>query len=232
MKFKWCFGNEKEVPKLNLQKTGSEFLIDNYPGGEPYPGWNEEKILCQQIPVSKKRDIYFLLKPAVGEESREVLILGWFEKKDPFTQEDLLDNEDAQLQDLIFRIRTSLCISYRESLAKRFVTLINDTKEEDFTGVGIAVGSLRNFFNFIQLNSNLKCPTISLTPEYNIYASWRIEQKQVFSVHFLPNGDTRFVIFKPNDLHPERQIRIFGTATTDILMGTVAPYGVWDWISE
>src|SRR4030042_6749887 len=143
MKFKWCFGNEKEVPKLNLQKTGSEFLIDNYPGGEPYPGWNEEKILCQQIPVSKKRDIYFLLKPAVGEESREVLILGWFEKKDPFTQEDLLDNEDAQLQDLIFRIRTSLCISYRESLAKRLVTLINDTKEEDFTGVGIAVGSLR-----------------------------------------------------------------------------------------
>lgn len=231
MKFKWCFGSEKEVPELNSHKTGSEFPIDKSPGGETYPGWNVENILCQQILASKKA--HFLLKPAVGEESREVLILGWLEKKDPFTQADLLNNEEDQLQDLIFRIRTSRCISCRESLANRLLTLLNDAKEEeDFAGIGIALGSLRNLYNFFQLNTDLKCPTISLTPDYNIYVSWRIEQRQVFSVHFLPNGDTRFVIFKPNDLHPERQIRISGKATTDILMATVAPYGVWDWISE
>ena len=69
-------------------------------------------------------------------------------------------------------------------------------------------------------------------PEDNIYASWRSEQNRLFSVHFLPNGDTRFVIFKPNERHPDKQMRISGTATTDILMETVTPYGVWDWISE
>jgi hypothetical protein len=185
------------------------------------------------MPVFNK-DVHFLLKPAVGEEISEVLYLvwGWLEKKDPFTQENLFDDEEEQLQDLISRIRTS-CISYRESLANRIVTLLNDAKEEeDLAGVGITADSLRNFYNFIQSHSNLKYPTISLTPEYNIYASWRVGQKQLFSVHFLPKGNTRFVIFKPNDLHPEQQIRISGITTGDILMETVAPYGVWDWISE
>jgi hypothetical protein len=47
----------------------------------------------------------------------------------------------------------------------------------------------------------------------------------------MPRGDdTRFVVFKPNPLHLERQIRISGTATADILMATVVPYGVGDWI--
>lgn len=138
-----------------------------------------------------------------------------------------------QEYELIFRIRTSLSIRYRESLANRLVTLFKDTKEEDPDSPGIAAGSLRNFFNFLQLHPNLKYPSISLTPEYNIYASWRDEQNRVFSVHFLPNGgDARFVIFKPNYRHPERQIRISGTSTTDILMETVSPYRVYDWISE
>jgi len=233
MKFKWRIGSAKEVTDLNLQRISSEFLTDNPPGGESYPGWNPEDILCQQIAVSRKKDIYLFLKPAVGEETQEVLIFGWLEKKDPFTQEDLLDNEENQLQDLIFRIRTSLCISYRESLANRLVTLLNDAKEEEgFGEIGINGNSLLNFYNFFQLNNNLKCPSISLTPDYNIYATWRNEKGQLFSVLFLPSGDTRFVIFRPNDLHPERQIRISGTATTDILMETVTPHGVWDWISE
>lgn len=217
---------------MNSQETGSDVSIDIFYGAKPYPGWNVENILYERIPVSRK-DIYFLLKAAVSEEGREFGIRGWLEKKNPFTQEDLLDNEEDQLQDLIFRVKTSLCISYREILANRLVTLLNDVKEEgDFHGVGITADSIRNFYNFFQLHTNLKCPAISLTPEYNIYASWRFGQKQLFSVHFLPNGDTRFVLFKPNDLHPERQIRISGAATADILMETVAPYGVWDWISE
>jgi hypothetical protein len=74
-------------------------------------------------------------------------------------------------------------------------------------------------------------PDYFFNPDNNIYASWRVDQKKVFSVLFLPNGDTRFVIFKPNDLHPERQTRISGTTTTDMLKAEVAPHGVWDWIS-
>ena len=107
-----------------------------------------------------------------------------------------------------------------------------DAKEEDPDCIGIAAKSLRYFYNFIHLHTDIKCPTISLTPDYNIYASWRGEQNRVFSIHFLPNADARFVIFKPNDRHPERKIRISGIATIDILMETVTPYRIEGWISE
>lgn len=219
------------MPELDLQKAderfevarkasiayGNEFLIDISPSKQPYPG----------------AYVRFFTKAVVNQEGREVFISGWLGKKDPFTQADLLDNEEDQVQQLIYQIKTSLSIPYRESLANRLVALLTDAKEkEDFVGVGIAADSLRNFYYFFQLYTDLKCPTISLTPDNDIYGSWRVEPNRLFSVHFLPNGDARFVIFKPNDLHPERQIRIYGTATTDILKKTVETHGVWDWISE
>ena len=80
---------------------------------------------------------------------------------------------------------------------------------------------------------DLKYPNISLTPDDNIYTSWSDEQNKLFSVLFLPNReDARFVIFKPNNRHPKRQIRISGTVTTDILIETVESYNILDWISE
>ena len=118
-------------------------------------------------------------------------------------------------------------------MAKRLLALYYDAKEEDPDSLGMSAGSLRSFTNFILSHTNLKCPTISLTPDYNIYASWRCEQNRVFSVHFFPNGDARFVIFKPNNRHPERITRISGVATTDILMETVViPNRIEEWISE
>lgn len=182
--------------------------------------------------VRGRKYLTFLSTPAVTPESHEVYRGGWPDNKDPFTQTDLLDSQEEQVQELILWIRTSPYIPYGESLANRLVTLFTDAKEEDSASLGIAVGSLRNFNAFFQLHTNLKCPTISLTPDCNIYASWRSEMGQLFSVLFLPGGDTRFVIFKPNDLHPERQIRISGAVTTDNLIETVTPHGVWDWISE
>jgi len=213
---------------FTLQNAGSVPVNDNPPGRETYSGWNVEGALFHAVPAPKKG--FFLLTPTTGEESREVL--GWLEKKGSSTQADLLSNEEEQVQDLIFRIRTSRFISCRESVANSLLKLFNDAKEEeDFVGAGIAIGSLRNFYEFLQSNPSLKCPTISLTSEYNIYASWRADRK-LFSVHFLPDRNSRFVIFKPNDLHPERQVRISGVTTTDILMDTAAPYGLRDWISE
>jgi hypothetical protein len=179
-----------------------------------------------------ERNFEVWITPDVTQEDRKALVSDWPENKDPFTQADLLNNEEDQVQELIFQIRKSFSITYHESLANRLLTLFNDAKEEDSASLGIAVGSLRNFYNFLRLHTNLKCPTISLTPDYNIYASWRGEQNRVFSVHFLPNGDVRFVIFKPNDRHPGRQIRLSGLATTDILMETVAPDAVSYWVSE
>jgi hypothetical protein len=224
------------MPELNLQDKaaqevtiayGNNFIRDDFPISSPYIGaWH----LLQKPQTERNFEVW--ITSAVVQEDQKALINDWPENEDPFTQADLLNNEEDQVQELIFQIRKSLSIRYHESLANRLLTLFNDAKEEGSASLGIAVGSLRNFYNFFRLHTNLKCPTISLTPDYNIYASWRGEQNRVFSVHFLPNGDARFVIFKPNDRHPERQIRLSGITTTDILMETVAPDAVSYWVSE
>jgi hypothetical protein len=205
---------------------GNRFLVDDPASEEPYSGaWNVEKAQYQLKKVS------YLLTPTVSQEILDVLISGYLKIEDPFTQANLVEGDEEQLQEIIFKLRTSSSIACRE-VADRLLILLNDAKEDDPTSIGIVLGSLRNFYNFFQLHTDLKCPSISLTPDNNIYASWRAEQNQLFSIHFLPSADVRFVIFKPNDRHPEKQIRLSGTATTDILKETVAPHGVWIWISE
>jgi len=238
------------MPRLDSQKTGKtfeatpkasvaysdQFLAQISPGGQAdYSAWNLVNILYPQLPIlvqAKPSFIRFFSTAAVNQEGRGLMTIGWPDRTDPFTQADLLDREEDQVRELIFRIRTSLSVSYAERLVNRLLTLFNDAKEEDSASLGIAVGSLRTFYDFLQLHTNLKYPTISLSPEYNIYASWRVGENRLFSVHFLPNRNARFVIFKANDRHPELQIRISGTATTDVLMETVTPHKVWDWISE
>ncbi|MFH1935007.1 MAG: hypothetical protein ABIN18_26000 [Pseudomonadota bacterium] len=207
---------------------GNKSIEDNSPSDYPY----SDTAACEFLPKKFPERVFYKNTAFVNQEEFSTSIIDLPDNQDPFTQADLLNNEEDQVQELIFQIRKSLSITYHESLANRLLTLFNDAKEEDSASLGIAVGSLRNFYNFLRLHTNLKCPTISLTPDYNIYASWRGEQNRVFSVHFLPNGDVRFVIFKPNDRHPGRQIRLSGIATTDILMETVAPDAVSYWVSE
>ena len=148
---------------------GNKSLIDYSSIGEPDDEvWNRRNRLSQK-PRKVSKDTYFLT--AVSQEGLKAFIRPWPEKEDPFTQVDLLDSEEDQVKELIFRIRTSKSIPYRQSLANRLFTLFYDAKEEDPASLGISAGSLRNFYKFLLLHTNLKCPTISLTPDYNIYAS-------------------------------------------------------------
>lgn len=221
---------------LNLQKLVDQeatvpywnnLFSNNFPSDSEYAGASFE---VQKI--QKEHKFTFCNTTTVYQEDQHDHISYWHEGQDSFTQKDLLNNEDDQVQELIFQIRTSFSIRDHDSLAKRLLILFNYAKEDDPASLGIAVGSLRNFYHFFRLNVNIECPTISLTPDYNIYASWRGEQNRVFSVLFLSNGDACFVIFKPNNRHPERKIRITGTVTTDILMETVSLHGISDWILE
>jgi len=205
-------------------------LTANFPKEESYSSaWSRESVSLQEFSLLLPQKVRYFLTPFVAIENSEASEVSSFQKEmGPFTQANLLDYEEDQIQEAIFRIRTSLSVLCRE-LANRLLSLFHDAKEEE---VSINIDSLRNFYSFFQLNPKLKCPTISLTPENDIYASWKGEQNRLFSVYFLPCGGVRFVVFKPNDRHPEQQIRLSGTATSDILMETVASYGIWDWISE
>jgi len=221
---------EEQITPEAIIAYGNKSLKDDIPRGYPYIGAWRIPQAHRLEPQSKIWNAWNT--PAVNQEGSEVTVTIWLEEDNPYTQTDLLEDEENQIQELIFLIRNSSSIPYRETLANRLITLLKDAKEEDFASVGINVGSLRSFYNFLRLHTTLKYPITSLTPDNTIYASWKGEQKRVFSVHFLPNGDVRFVIFKPNDRHPEKQIRISGTATTDTLIETVTPNGLGDWIAE
>ena len=219
---------EKFEPVIARIAYGNEAIEDYFPGNYQDSGaWD---IMPQELPTL---DSCYIKTALAYQEESGTLIKFWPGNKNPLTQGDLLKNEEDQVQELIFQIRRSISIPYKDNLANKLLTLFNDAKEEDPYSLGMSVGSLRSFTNFLLSHTNLKCPTISLTPDYNIYASWRCEQNRVFSVHFFPNGDARFVIFKPNNRHPERITRISGVATTDILMETVViPNRIEEWISE
>lgn len=198
---------------------------DNSPSTQPDTrGWGDVCVLPRE-----KAIMPHFKRTAFADYQEEFDLT---ENGDTITQSNLVNREEVLVQELIYRIKISKPIPYREDLAKRLLVLYYDAKEEDPECVGIAAESLRSFNDFIHLHTNLKRPIISLTPDYNIYASWRDEQNRVFSIHFLPNADVRFVMFKPNVKRPERTIRVSGSATIDTLMETVDPDCLEEWISE
>lgn len=205
---------------------GDQLIEDDSPSDHPFTGaWDFSQKTTLILPPVRYENT-----PYANQEESDTSVVDLPENQDTITQANVLKNEESQVQELIFRIKRSEFISYRKGLANRLLALFNDAKEEDPDCVGITSGSLRNFNNFLNLHTNVKCPTISLTPDYNIYASWRGEQNRVFSIHFLTNEDVRFVIFKPNDRHPKRKIRVSGVATSDILMEIVESYRIENWI--
>jgi hypothetical protein len=205
---------------------GSQSIKDNSPSDYPYTGaWIIPSKIIPKT-ASYKNTAF------VNQEELETSITDLPENQDPITQTNLVNSEEVLVQELIYRIKISRLIPYRENLANRLLALYYDAKEEDPECVGIAAESLRSFNDFIHLHTNLKRPIISLTPDNNIYASWRDEQNRVFSIHFLPNADVRFVMFKPNVKRPGRKIRVSGSATIDTLMETVDPDCLEKWISE
>lgn len=191
--------------------------------------WQPEYLSFEQELVAERfSDLEFDYTPTV-DQSRPKLSIYW--RDHPFTQTELLSTQDNDVQALIYQIRKSKIISNHESLANNLLALYNIAKEENPTGLGIAVDSLSNFYDFLQLHTNLKIPTLSLSPDYNIYASWKTKE-QLFSAHFLPNYEIHFVLFKPNKRHPKRKIRISGTATSDTLMEVTTYESLNGWVFD
>lgn len=205
--------------------SGDKFVDYDLPAKADAGVWNAEALTINQRPA-----VCYKITSAVDQEEQDTTDLAM--DKDPETQMDLVDSEDKQVKELIYRLKTWPYISAHESLANKLIALHNCAKEEDSTSSGIAIGSLRYFFYFFHLHSKFKCPTISLTRDNNIYARWKDEKGRLFSIHFLSDGNASFVIFKPNDKHPELKMRLSGIAPTDILMEAVESYGVRDWISN
>lgn len=140
--------------------------------------------------------------------------------------------DERSVEDIIWHVGTTLPLRYRVRLVSRLSELQKAVQEEEFGSHGISVRSLQHFVEFLEAYPRLRCPALSLTPDRNIYASWKSGSDRVFSIHFLPDGKVRFVIFLPNNKHSGEAIRLSGTATVDVIMSIAEPHGVLDWASE
>ena len=223
------------MPKIDSPKKYKSFLSKAYSDVDLIYEPSSELIAEAWVPVDKQQKVSNVYRcwTAVTHGGRENLINELFgNERHPHTQSVLLDSNDNDVNNVIYLIRTSKSILNREKLANRLLLLFMDAKEDDLDCTGITLGSIRYFYSFLLLHTNLKPPAISLTPDYNIYASWKDEKRRLFSVHFLPNKDVRFVIFEPNKKHPQRRNRFSGTTTSDVLDEVIESHCLWDLISD
>jgi hypothetical protein len=140
--------------------------------------------------------------------------------------------EDESVEKIIWHAGTTLSVRYKAKLASRLSELQKAVQEEELDGRGITVRSLQHFVELLKAYPSLRCPTVSVTPDRNIYTSWKSGSDRVFSIHFLPDGKVRFVIICPNDKHSGETIRLSGAATVDVIIDIAKPHGVLNWASE
>ncbi len=217
----------REIETQNVSVLfGNQYIEDNLP--RKYPNAGERNHIIEQ----PSKIHHYIITASVNQEEQDNLIRDWTEHEDPFTQLDLIDIEDNQVQQLIFQIRISISIPNNERIANRLNSLFNAAKEEDPDSQGISVDSIHSFYHFLKKYNYLKYPVITLTPDNDIYASWKGGLNQVFSVHFVSNENTYFVIFKQNENNPKRKIISYGTDTADTLLKTVEFTGICDWVSD
>lgn len=139
--------------------------------------------------------------------------------------------DDESVEEIIWRAGTTLSTRHRVKLAARLSELQKAVQEE-LDGRGITANSLQHFIKLLRAYPALRYPAISVTPERNIYASWKSKSDRVFSVHFLPDGNVRFIIFCPNEKHAGETIRLSGVATSDVVMSVGEPHGILKWATE
>ncbi len=130
---------------------------------------------------------------------------------------------------LLEQLINSILIPYRNELAERICDLYQMAIEEDPESGGISGDSLNNFTKFMNSSKLKMLPSISLTEDNNIYASWKKGTGHVFSICFLPTGDVQFVVFIPNSQDPGKKTRVSGSTTIESLMQTVES-NVRDWL--
>ncbi len=123
-----------------------------------------------------------------------------------FTQQELFDVnvEEKQVQQLISQISLFDQLSCKEIIKNKLGKLYNISKEEDPESTGISLESLRTFFKFLQKSIMAECPIISLTPDNNIYTTWKNIDGQLLSLNFLQDGNVSFVLFKFDTNNPAK----------------------------
>lgn len=129
---------------------------------------------------------------------------------------------EPRLRELLSQLSAAVALDYREQLARRITALMPYEDEPD--DVALSLASLQQLLQFLTSHPELKSPTITVTPDGDMYASWQKNRSCVFSVQFMDNGQVRFVVLR---LASAKQLS--GQTSPEALMATVAPLDVMEW---
>lgn len=141
------------------------------------------------------------------------------------------EDADRAVYRLIASLATTTNILFRERLARRLLDLLRASRDEG-EEIPISADSLRHFMSFLRSTPALSYPNVTLTPTGNILAQWRKATNKFLGLHFLPNGDIRFVLFAPERHNEYGIVRLSGLVRPEALLPTVEPHGALEWIRD
>lgn len=116
-------------------------------------------------------------------------------------------------------------------VSNRLLELREQRSNEEPEGPGVSENSAECMMKMLSSVKGLRMPALSITPDGNVYASWRNASGAVFSVHFLENGETRYVILRRDDNSPGVWIRSTGSAPANRVL-TIPETSSAKWIFE
>ena len=137
------------------------------------------------------------------------------------------------VESIISQIRFSQLVRHGERISNRLSDLRRSIREEEGKHADISADSIRAFFSFLKLCSNIRYPDITLAPDGDIYARWKGDNGSLFSVEFLPNSRVGYVVFAPTPRHSGELSRNSGIDFVDTVFDRInAAFGISAWILE
>ncbi len=156
----------------------------------------------------------------IGDE-----IVSWIDARPGALSElDAKRGEDLDFLMVTEAIRKTQIIPERQALTDRLGEMLADFKA-DYDGKSLVADSLRGLFAFLRENTPVRLPKLTATPQGNLYAKWSRSQRDFASIEFLPSGDARYVVFKPNPLHQGQTVKRSGFVTNDCLLSEIGDSG-------
>jgi len=137
---------------------------------------------------------------------------------------------DVEIERLIRDIRGDQLISHSGEIADR-LDWLHRMDDDDLAGAGhLDVRSLRLFVASLRTIGSRRIPKISLSSAGFLYASWR-DGENLFSVHYLPDGEVKWVHFRPAVGVLGIKEREYGLSSVDQLAEKMTQLRVSEWVS-
>ncbi len=228
------YPDEEEFGVVKTKKKLARFIATDKKEGPTDLEEGEDDLLFPSVTTTNP--LYGLYQSGLEDDNPNTG-LSWqeiykkFSEESPFAIVDDFRDNDAKVVELISFIRKFLKAPYSSKLSKR-IEILFEYSNEDPEEPEISTESLQNFVAFIQAFQNLTYPDVVLSPSGNIVSEWRADPNRHFSAEFLPSGEVRFVIFKPNTFNQERPIRLSGLAPWESLSDIISLHGVFRWAKE